>query len=376
MSYWTTDVENITISKDATFHCALEHMEREKTGIALVSDNDRNLLGIITNADIRRAVLNGVSLNDKVTRLMIDKPITATDDLSRGEYYRIMVTRSINQLPIVTKSGRIVGVIYESSLRKERILLCPVVIMAGGQGSRLRPLTKDVPKPMLRIKGKPMLERIIERFRDLGVVKFYISVNYKAHVIEDYFGNGDAWRVQIDYLREKKQLGTAGSLSLLPRNMPFSFFVINADVMTDLDFCTIYRLHANNNSDITVAVKEVSYQVPYGTIEVEHGRIVSLFERPHIKKYVNAGIYVLSPATLNEIPENEFFDMTDLINKMISSGRMVNSYLIDGFWIDVGQKKDYHRANTILGEQDEAEMIKKHDEILEREMWQANVEAI
>jgi len=202
---------------------------------------------------------------------------------------------------------------------------------------------------MLKVNGKPMLERIIERFRDLGVGEFYISVNYKGNVIEDYFRKGQGWRVQIHYLREKKRLGTAGSLSLLPPGMNTPFFVVNADIITDLDFRAIYQFHRDHSPDLTVAVKKISYQVPYGTIEVEHGQIISLSEKPHIKKYVNAGIYILEPRVIGEILVDQIFDMTDLINKLIVQGRVVSSYLINGTWVDVGQKRDYDQANGAPG---------------------------
>ena len=233
-------------------------------------------------------------------------------------------------------------------MKQENLLTSPVVVMAGGLGTRLRPLTENIPKPMLKVNGKPMLERIIERFRDLGVNEFYISINYKAAIIQNYFNNGAGWRVKINYLKEKKRLGTAGSLNLLPDNVKCPFIVVNADVLTDLDFRAIYQFHRDNNADITAAVKRVSYQVPYGVIEIDHGRIVSLSEKPHINNCVNAGIYVLSRTALQKIPENEFFDMTDLINMLIADNKIVSSYMIQGDWVDVGQKQDYFRANNIF----------------------------
>jgi NDP-sugar pyrophosphorylase family protein len=260
-----------------------------------------------------------------------------------------MVEKNIDQLPIINDQGEPIGIIYESTLRQERVLLCPVVIMAGGLGERLRPFTEKVPKPLLNVGGKSMIQIVIERFREQGVKQFFISVNYKAEMIEEYLGDGSNFRVEIKYLKEKKRLGTAGSLSLLPKEISSPFFVVNADVITDLDFRAIYQSHRDNQSDLTVAVKKVSYQVPYGTIEVEYGRILSLSEKPHINKYVNAGIYILEPWVVEEIPANQFFDMTDLINILIASGRVVDSYLINGTWVDIGQKEDYDQVNANIG---------------------------
>ena len=341
--------DRITVNDRATFKEAVLKITEEKSGMALVVNDQARLVGVITDGDIRRAILKGIGLEDKVTLAMTRNPIIAKPDYTKGELFRMMVQHQVNHIPVVDVENRLVGIVYEDSLRKESLLTIPVVIMAGGLGARLRPLTEKIPKPMLKVNGKPMLERIIERFRDLGVGEFYISVNYKGNVIEDYFRKGQGWRVQIHYLREKKRLGTAGSLSLLPPGMNTPFFVVNADIITDLDFRTIYQFHRDNSPDLTVAVKRVSYQVPYGTIEVEHGQIISLSEKPHIKKYVNAGIYILEPRVIGEILVDQIFDMTDLINKLIVQGRVVSSYLINGTWVDVGQKRDYDQANGAPG---------------------------
>lgn len=352
--------DRITVHERATFRDAVLRINEEKSGMALVVNDEACLVGVITDGDIRRGILKGISLEDPVSRAMTRNPITAQESYTKGEIFRLMVQHQISHIPIVDENHRLLGIVYEDALRRESLLTIPVVVMAGGLGTRLRPLTEKVPKPMLKVNGKPMLERIIERFRDLGVLDFYLSVNYKANVIEEYFGDGSAWRIKIHYLREKKRLGTAGSLSLLPKDLPYPFFVVNADIITDLDFRAIYQFHREQAPDITVAVKKVSYQVPYGTIEVEHGRIVSLSEKPHIKKFVNAGIYILEPKVLSEVPEDQFFDMTDLISKLIAQGKLVSSYLISGTWLDVGQKKDYYQVNgrnrlenhRMLGEQE------------------------
>ncbi|MCX5907024.1 MAG: sugar phosphate nucleotidyltransferase, partial [Deltaproteobacteria bacterium] len=264
-----TKADRITVSDRARFKDAILKINEEKSGIALIVNREACLIGVITDGDIRRAILKGITLKDPVTQAMTCNPVTAKNNYSKGELFRIMVQHHISHIPVVDEKNRLLGIVYEDTLRRESLLTIPVVIMAGGLGTRLRPLTEKVPKPMLKVNGKPMLECILERFRDLGVETFYISVNYKAEVIEDYFGDGSPWRIKIHYLREKKRLGTAGSLSLLPRELSSAFFVVNADIVTDLDFRAIYQFHRDNQADLTVAVKKVSYQVPYGTIEVE-----------------------------------------------------------------------------------------------------------
>lgn len=368
--------DGITVSHNASFRDAILKIDDERSGMALVTDNEGHLVGVMTDGDIRRAILRGIRLEDSVKLAMTENPITGKQHHTKGELFRMMLHHRVSHIPVVNNENRLLGIVYEETLRRESLLMAPVVIMAGGLGARLRPLTKEFPKPMLKVNGKPILERIIGRFRDLGVVEFYISVNYKAQVIENYFGDGSAWRVQVSYLREKKRLGTAGSLGLLPKNISSPLFVTNADVMTDLDFRAIYQFHRDNDSDLTVAVKKISYQVPYGTIEVEHGRIVSLSEKPHIKRYVNAGIYVVDRKVLNEIPVDEFFDMTDLINKLLDRGGTVSSYLINGTWMDVGQKKDYYRANAMFGARNGYEVTEDPQAIFELDAWEHRVEAV
>lgn len=354
MNFGIEQTKEVILPKDATFYMVVESMERTGKGISLVVDNDEKLLGIVTNADIRKAILRGISLEGNVTDVINANPVICSDKLSKGEYYRFMIENNVNCLPIVNEQNKLVGLIRETTLRKERILLCPAVIMAGGLGMRLRPLTKEIPKPMLEVNGKPLLEVIISHLRSLGVVEFYISVNYKAHLIEEYFGDGSAWRVNIHYLRETKRLGTVGSLSLLTAKFNSPYFVVNSDVFTDLDFLSIYQFHTENTADITVAVKKINYRIPFGTVELENQRIVGLSEKPCLTKFVNAGIYVLSKHLHENIPKNCFLDMTDLIADIIRKGGVVNSYLISGTWIDIGKKKDYfHANNTILRQESE-----------------------
>jgi dTDP-glucose pyrophosphorylase/CBS domain-containing protein len=368
-----TNADRITVNDGASFKEAIQKINEEKSGIALVVNEKACLIGVITDGDIRRSILKGITLEDRVTLAMTRNPITARPNYTKGELFRMMIRHQISHIPVVDERTCLLGIVFEDSLRRESLLTIPVVVMAGGLGTRLRPLTEKIPKPMLKVNGKPMLEGIIERFRDLGVEEFYISVNYKSEVIENYFGDGSPWRIKIQYLREKKRLGTAGSLSLLPKNFPSAFFVVNADIVTDLDFRAIYQFHRDNDADLSVAVKKFSYQVPYGTIEVEHGRIVSLAEKPQIKKYVNAGIYILEPEIVPEIPADQFFDMPDLINRSINEGKVVSSYLIHGTWVDVGQKKDYYRANGTADPEGDAQWTDQ-ERAVEKKRWENVVE--
>lgn len=341
-----SDPGDITVLSQASFQEAILKINTTKSGIALIVDDAHRLRGVLTDGDIRRAILKGIQLHDPVTKAMTADPLLIRHKANMGEVSRIFAEKGISHLPVVDELDHLCGIIYETDLRKARLLSVPVVIMAGGLGSRLMPLTERVPKPMLNVNGKPMIERIIERFRDFGVFEFYISVHYRARVIEEHFGDGSAWSLRIRYLREERPLGTAGSLSLLPE-MQEPFFVTNGDVITDLDFRSMYTVHLTRNSDFTMAVKRYEYQVPYGVVELDQDHVVKIKEKPLLKNYVNAGIYVLSPTVLPIVPANTRYDMTDLINALIRTNKRLCSYNVDGPWTDIGEKKEYCRVNGI-----------------------------
>ncbi|MBW2184679.1 MAG: NTP transferase domain-containing protein, partial [Deltaproteobacteria bacterium] len=228
----------------------------------------------------------------------------------------------------------------------------PVVIMAGGVGSRLLPLTEDKPKPLLEVSGKPMIVHVLEKFRDEGAKDFFICVNYKSTMIEEYLGDGSNYRVNISYINETEKLGTSGSLSLLPE-ISSPFFVTNADVLASVNFKAMYQFHLDNESILTMAIKKIQFDVPYGTVALEHNRIIDLSEKPSVENYINAGIYVIDNHCVREIPASQHYDMTDFISHLLSKNRKISGYLIKGSWTDIGQLKDYWSVNS-------NELIKAH----------------
>jgi NDP-sugar pyrophosphorylase family protein len=218
--------------------------------------------------------------------------------------------------------------------------------MAGGLGTRLRPLTDDIPKPLLKVGNKPILETIIRNFAEHGFVNITISLNYKGDMIKDYFGDGSDFGVNIDYVEENKRLGTAGALSLLKENPHEPFFVMNGDLLTDVNFSHLLDFHSFGNSTATMCVREYEYQVPYGVIQTKDSDITSIVEKPIQKFFVNAGIYVLSPSVFNDIPENEFFDMPTLFNILIEKQKKVSSFPIHEYWLDIGRMSDFEQAQS------------------------------
>ena len=289
------DWQKVSILVDQTIREALKVIDEGGIQIALVTDEEQHLQGVVTDGDIRRGILQGVDLGDPVSEVMNTSPITAHPQKDRQELLDTMQSRRIHQLPLVDADGRVVGIEVLDDLLNPESRSNPVVLMAGGLGTRLRPLTNDCPKPLLEVGDKPILETILESFTTYGFRRFFLSVNYKSDMIEDYFGDGSDWGVEITYIHEEKRLGTAGPLSLLPERPEESVLVMNGDLLTKLNFAHLLEFHRKHNSAATMCVREYEMQVPYGVIEAADHRIKKIEEKPINRYFVNAGIYVLEP---------------------------------------------------------------------------------
>lgn len=313
--------------------------------IAVVVDQNLHLVGTITDGDIRRGILKGVSLNDKVGQIMNHFPAIASDSESYEEIVRLMTMKKLHQIPIVNREHQVVGVHLIEELLKMTACENSVVLMAGGYGKRLRPLTNECPKPLLRVGSKPILETIIENFVEHGFKKFYISVNYKAEMLEEYFGDGKKWNIEIQYLKEKEELGTAGALSLLRQKQTKPIIVMNGDILTKVNFKQLIDFHSHNEAKATMCVREYCMQVPYGVVNTDQQKLISIVEKPTQRYFVNAGIYVIQPECLADIPNMEYFDMPTLFQKLITKRDKTIVFPIHEYWIDIGQVHDYERAN-------------------------------
>ncbi len=340
-----SDFREVVVNEHTSFGETVKKMDQHEKSIALVIDEKSRLLGILTEGDIRKVILKGIALNENVKKTMNRNPFCLNTGYSDGEMIRIMKDRNLYHLPIVDDHKTVKGIVFKDTFVQQKILLCSVVIMAGGLGSRLLPLTEETPKPLLTISGKPMIVHIIEKFRDEGAKEFFICINYKSKMIEDCLGDGSSYRVKITYIKETDKLGTSGALSLLPE-MPSPFFVTNADVLTSVNFKAMYQFHLDNESTLTMAIKKIQFDVPYGTVSLEHNSIVGLSEKPSVENYINAGIYVIDNRCIGEIPTNQRCDMTDFVSYLLSNNRKVSGYLINGEWTDIGQLKDYWSANS------------------------------
>ena len=325
-------------------------IDRNAKGIALVVDEERHLIGTVTDGDIRGAILAGIDLSTQVTELIEHKadpryrrPITAPVAASEASLLNLMRQHGIRQIPLLDEEGRVVNLVTLEDLIPADVVPVTAVIMAGGQGRRLQPLTYETPKPMLPIGGRPVMEWIIEGLRQAGIRHIIVTTHYKAEVITQHFGNGCKLGVEIDYIHEGRLSGTAGALGLLD-SWPQSLLVINGDIMTRVDFRTMFRYHQEQKADMTVAIREYHVQVPYGIVEMQNTKVVKLTEKPLLRFFVNAGIYLLEPSVQGYITRGEFLDMTDLMTRLLGDQRSLIGFPLREYWVDIGQQHDYEQA--------------------------------
>jgi dTDP-glucose pyrophosphorylase len=338
------ELEDVLLPPETTIHRALEQLVRNMRQIVLVVDEERRLLGTVTDGDIRRGLLKRIDLDEPISRIMNRAPAKAGPDTNRDTRLRIMEENEYRHLPIVDEDGRVVALEVLSELLKQDRLENPVVILAGGKGRRLMPLTQDLPKPMLPVGGRPMLETIIEGFARQRFHRFFLSVNYKSEIIEDHFGDGSSLGVSITYLREDQPLGTAGPLSALPDRPDNPIFVMNGDLLTSIDFKQLLTFHQDQKSDATMCVREYDFEVPFGVAEIDGTRLTGISEKPVQRFFVNAGIYLLNPSVLSMVPKNEPFDMPELFKRVLARGMNAAAFPLREYWMDIGRISDFEQA--------------------------------
>jgi dTDP-glucose pyrophosphorylase len=339
-------MENLVVTENITIKEALKIIDNGAIRIALVVDENNKLLGTLSDGDIRRGLLKNYTLEDSIKDLYFKTPITALQSESKEKIVQKAIKNQVYQIPIIDENNNLVDIVNLATLLNITKKRNRVILMAGGLGTRLRPLTDDIPKPMLKVGNKPILETIIKNFASHGFVNITISLNYKGELIREYFKDGSDFGVNIDYLEETSRLGTAGALSLL-QNIPNEpFFVMNADLLTDVNFSNLLDFHCFGNANATMCLREYEYQIPYGVVEIDGSNINSIIEKPTKKFFVNAGIYVLSSTVFEFIPKNEFFDMPTLFNILIEKQKKVLSFPIHEYWLDIGRMSDFEQAQS------------------------------
>jgi len=337
--------QQVLIRPEASLRTTIEVIDRGALQIALVVDNQEKLVGVVTDGDIRRALIRGLSLEHPVAEVMNKRPKVASLLDSKTQLIAMMEGHHLYQLPVVDERGRVVRLESLQALYKQPSFPNPVFLMAGGFGKRLRPYTDDCPKPLLEIGGKPILQTIIENFVKSGFRQFFIAVHYKADQIKNYFGDGGRWGISISYIDEAEPMGTAGAIGLLPEELPdVPLIVMNGDILTQIDFSRLLAYHNEQQAIATMCVRQYEYQIPYGVVSAEQQRIVGIEEKPLQSCLANAGIYVLDHSLIKSIAEQKKLDMPTLFNQQIALGETVSMFAVNDYWLDIGREADFLRA--------------------------------
>ena len=332
-----------TILKEkSTIRDAIKSLNSSSLKIVIITDNKNKLLGIITDGNIRRAMLKQVNLNSNVKNILVKKPVTVSYEVKYSDVVLIMKKNKIMQVPVVDENNIVIGLhtIDEvSDFNKKNNLF---VIMAGGRGIRLKPITDSVPKPMIKINNKPMLEIIVNKARSEGFKNFVITTYYKSRLIRDYFGNGKKFNVNITYINEKKPLGTGGALAFLENKTENPVVLTNCDLISDINFSDMLKFHKKNDFHATMAVRNEIITSQFGVVKIKGNKLLSIIEKPTMNQFINTGIYVLNHDFLKNIKKNIRIQMTDLINKKVKKNN-IGVYPIHEDWTDIGQMNDLNR---------------------------------
>lgn len=335
------DWQKFSVPPQAALIDALRVIDEGALQFALVV-HEGTLVGIVTDGDVRRALVRGVAVSARIDAAMNANPVLGT--LAEGPAgWRLKMRRhQIRHLPVVDDARRLLRLVTDQSGQDVRDNWA--VLMAGGLGTRLRPITENIPKPMIDVGGRPILETIVDTLAQCGFRKLFLSVNYRAEMIESHFRDGSAFGLDIHYLRETTRLGTAGALAMLPHAPALPMLVMNGDVLTGLDLGGFLDDHVEQSASITVGVRKLVTQIPYGVMELRGDQVLGISEKPEVASVVSAGIYALSPEVLPFVPAGAFFDMPTLLNRSIEAGQRVRAYVIEDYWIDVGRLDDLERA--------------------------------
>jgi len=338
-------IEKIKLTVNSTIKEALQIIDTGAVKFAIVVDENDKLLGTLTDGDIRRAILDGKALDDKIETIYFKEPTVVNVNNTKEEIINLCTSKKIYQIPVVDAEGRVVSIDILDELLKPKKRSSKVVLMVGGLGTRLRPLTDNTPKPMLHVGGRPILQTIVEKFVSYGFTNIVMCVGYKSSIIQDFFEDGSKYGAEIEYVLEDKRMGTAGALTLLKSKPNEPFFVMNGDLLTNVNFEHLYEFHQNNQAMASMCVREYDFQVPYGVVNVEEGKILSIEEKPVQKFFVSAGIYMLNSECIDIIPENKFYDMPTLFEKLIEMNKNAISFPLREYWLDIGRIEEYEKAN-------------------------------
>jgi len=333
----------ILIRPEVSMKSALKQMDEVGYKTLFVADDNNILMGTVTDGDIRRWILKGRNLNKSVRLAMNRRPVYLKEGYSKEDAKNRMVSRMLECIPIIDAKKKIISAVwwvdlFETRIKKRRLKNTPVVIMAGGEGTRLSPFTYILPKPLVPIGDKPIIELIINKFVEFGCKDFYLSLNYKAKIIKAYFSDLEH-NYNVHYIQEDKPLGTIGSLYLLKKNLKNAFFVTNCDILIEADYADIFKFHKEKKNDITLVVSMKHYKIPYGICEINNGGVLrGIKEKPEYDFLANTGLYLLERNVLTDIPDNTFYNITDLMDGYIKKDKKIGIYPVsEKSWMDMGQ---------------------------------------
>lgn len=333
------------LHEDSRIVDAIHTLNTNANKIVLVVDSNGVLKGTITDGDIRRGLLSGMEMESKILKIIHTGAVTVLENYQEDSILQLMIDRKIEQIPVLNSQGKPVDLLVWNEIRRGQTLLNKVFIMAGGRGQRLLPLTKNCPKPMLLVSGKPILEHIILKAKKEGFRNFTISIHYLGELISNYFGDGSEFGVNIDYVEEDKPLGTAGSLSLLPAIPEEPIIVVNGDILSENSLKHLLDFHLENKSFATMAVGDYVWEHPYGVVEIIDNQIMSYTEKPTLISKINAGIYVLDPEAVRYLNIGESCNMPDFFLKMKSINKRVLACAVREQWLDLGNHSDLQKAS-------------------------------
>ncbi len=341
------DLEKFVIADTASIRDAMAAIEKNSREVVLVHDDQQAIIGVITDGDIRRALLNGLTMATNAAEIMSRNYISVQLHTDRAAVLDLMKSVRISHVPVLDHNRHLLGIHCLHEIIGHTALPNVAVIMAGGKGTRLRPYTEACPKPMVKVAGRPILERIILNLVGNGIRQIYVAINYLGHMIEAHFGDGSAFGCQIHYLRETIELSTGGALSLLPDNLQHPILVLNGDQITRINVLGMLNHHIESAADATISVGHYQHEVPYGVVHQHNGQLLRLEEKPALDILINLGMYVLNPDVIQLVPKNQYYLITDLFGKLLEQKKIIATYFSDEDWIDVGRPDDLKRANGL-----------------------------
>jgi dTDP-glucose pyrophosphorylase/CBS domain-containing protein len=350
MAHTVFEEDKFLVRLDWSIAQAIRLIDNNSAGIALIVDADKRLIGTVTDGDVRRAMLRHESLDAPVSVLLKGRgessrptPVTAPAGSSAADLLELMRLHEIRHIPVIDAERHVVDLALRDHLALDEPLQARAVVMAGGRGTRLAPLTSETPKPMLPVGDRPLMERLVGSLRTAGIRKMHVTTHFRPEKIREHFGDGEALGIELSYVTEVEPLGTAGSLRLVTPG-PEPLVVVNGDILTTVNFRALIQYHQESAAILTIGLRSYEVSIPYGVVETEGSRVLRINEKPTYRYFVNAGIYVVEPAAIGHIPKDRRFDMTDLIDQLVASGEPVASFPLREYWLDVGRLEDYERA--------------------------------